>query len=177
MTMKITPLEIKRQQFKKTMRGFDPIEVETFLEMVSNELEELIHENKQQRDKILEQETQLADYKNIEKTLQQTLMQAQETSGKSIENSKREAELIVKDAEIKASQIIEKARLDFAHIKEEISQLKARKESVLSKLKIMLSSELNLIRALEIDDEGVKGDQSKGTGKEHLEIDEILKKL
>jgi cell division initiation protein len=175
--MKITPLEVKRQQFKKAMRGYDTIEVETFLEMVSNELEELIRENRVQQDRLLQQETQLADYKNIEKTLQQTLMQAQETSGRSIENSKHEAELIVKEAEVKASQIVEKARLDFAHAKEEISQLKARKESVLSKLKILLSSELNLIRALEIDEDGNMGNPSKGTGKEHLEIDDILKKL
>jgi cell division initiation protein len=175
--MKITPLEIKRQEFKKTMRGYDTIEVETFLEMVSNELENLIHENREQKDKIIELETQLSDYKNIERSLQQTFMQAQETSGKSIENSKREAEIIVKEAEVKASQIVEKARLDFAHVKEEIAQLKARKESVLSKLKVLLSSELNLIRALDIDEDGNKRDPSKGTGKEYLEIDEILKRL
>jgi cell division initiation protein len=175
--MKITPLEIKRQQFKKTMRGFDPVEVETFLEMLSNEMEECVRLDREQKDKIVELETQLSDYKNIEKTLQQTLMQAQETSGKSIENSKREAELIVKEAEVKASQIVEKARLDFAKAKEEISTLKARKESVLSKLKILLSSELDLIRALAVDDDANQKDQSRGTGKENLEIDEILKKL
>ncbi len=175
--MKITPLEVKHQQFKKAMRGFDTVEVETFLEMVSNELEDLIVANKEHRDKIIELETQLSDYKNIEKTLQQTLMQAQETSGKSIENSKREGELIIKEAEVKASQIVEKARFDFAHAKEEISQLKARKESILSKLKVLLSSELDLIRALDIDEAEEKGDTSKGTGKDRLQIDEILKKL
>jgi cell division initiation protein len=175
--MKITPLEIKRQQFKKAMRGYDPVEVETFLEMVSNEVEDLISENKEQKDRLLQQETQLVDYKNMEKTLQQTLVQAQETSGKSIENSKREGEIIIKEAEIKGSQIVEKARLDFAHVKEEISQLKARKESVLSRLKVLLSSELNLIKALEIDDVEDRNDPSKGTGKDRLELDEILKKL
>jgi len=175
--MKITPLEIKRQQFKKAMRGYDPIEVETFLEMVSNDLEELIHENREQKDKIIELETQLVDYKNIERSLQQTFMQAQETSGKSIENSKREAEIIIKEAEVKASQIVEKARLDFAHIKEDIFQLKSRKESVLSRLKVLLSSELNLIKALEVDDEEGKKDPSRGTGKDYLELEEILKKL
>jgi cell division initiation protein len=177
MTMKITPLEVKHQKFKKVMRGYDNIEVETFLEMVSNELEDLIRENRELKDKIIEQDTKLIDYKNMEKTLQQTLMQAQETSGKSIENSKREAEIIIKESEIKASQIVEKARLDFARVKEEISQLKARKESVMGKLKVLLSSELNLIRALEIDEDGDKNNPSKGSGKEHLEIDEILKKL
>ncbi|MFH0991022.1 MAG: DivIVA domain-containing protein [bacterium] len=176
--MKITPLEIKRQQFKKVMRGFDPVEVDTFLDMLSNELEGSLTKNKELRDRIIELETQLKDYKNMEKTLQQTLLQAQETSGKEIENSRKEANLIVQEAELKASQIVDKARMDFARMKEEISNLKARKESILSRLKVLLSSEIDLIRALEIDeDDTMRRDRSKGTGKEQIQIDEILKKL
>jgi cell division initiation protein len=176
--MKITPLEIKRQQFKKAMRGYDTIEVETFLEMLSNEVEDLLKANKDLRDRTIELETQLADYKNMEKTLQQTLMQAQEASGKSIENSRKEASLIIQDAELKASQIVEKARMDFARAKEEISTLRSRKESILSKLKILLKSEIDLISALAVDEDNLSGEKlSRGTGKEHLEIDEILKKL
>lgn len=176
--MKITPLEIKRQQFKKVMRGFDPVEVETFLDMVSNEVEDLTKANKEYKDRLIELETQLNDFRNMEKTLQQTLMQAQEASGRSIENSRKEAELILKEAEIKASQIVEKARMDFSRAKEEISTLKARKESILGRLKVLLTSELDLLRALGIDDESApRIDASKGSGKEQLEIDEILKKL
>lgn len=176
--MKITPLEIKRQQFKKSMRGYDTVEVETFLEMLSNEVEELLKANKDMKDKAIELETQLSDYRNMEKTLQQTLMQAQEASGKSIENSRKEASLILQEAELKASQIVEKARLDFARAKEEISTLRSRKESILSKLKVLLKSEIDLISALGIDDDDLTGEKmSRGTGKEHLEIDEILKKL
>lgn len=114
----------------------------------------------------------------MEKTLQQTLMQAQEASGKSIENSRKEASLIIQDAELKASQIVERARLDFAHAKEEISTLRTRKDSLLSKLKILLKSEIDLLSALEVNDDDFSGEKmSRGTGKEHLEIDEILKKL
>ncbi len=176
--MKITPLEIKRQQFKKVMRGYDPVEVDTFLEMLSVEMEDLVHDNKDLSDRLLALETQLSDYKNMEKTLQQTLMQAQETSGKSIENSKKEAELILKEAELKASQIVEKARLDFARVKEEIATLKARKESILSRLKVLLNSELDLIRALGIDaEEAVPNDPSLGSGKDRLPVDDVLRKL
>jgi cell division initiation protein len=176
--MKITPLEIKRQQFRKVMRGYDPVEVDTFLDMLSHELEEVLTKNKELKDKIIELDTQLKDYKNMEKTLQQTLLQAQETSGKEIANSRREATIIVQEAELKASQIVDKARMDFARVKEEIANLKARKESILSRLKVLLTSEVDLIRALEVDDdEDARQDSSKGTGKDHIEIDEILKKL
>jgi len=176
--MKITPLEIKRQQFKKVMRGYDPVEVDTFLDMIANDLEDLLTSQKDVGDKVVELETQLRDYKNMEKTLQQTLMQAQEASGKSIENSRKEAELIVHEAQLKASQIVEKARLDFGRAKEEIANLKARKESILSRLKVLLTSEIELIRALEIDDSEVPpSDPSLGTAREQVDIDEILKKL
>ncbi|MBM4167607.1 MAG: DivIVA domain-containing protein [Ignavibacteria bacterium] len=176
--MKITPLEIKRQQFKKVMRGYDPVEVDTFLDMLSNELEDILVRNKGLSDKIIELEVQLKDYKNMEKTLQQTLMQAQEASGKSIENSRKEAELIVQEAQLKASQIVEKARLDFARAKEEISNLRARKESMLSRLKVLLSSEIELIRALEIDDEEfVSRESGAGERRSDLDVDEIVKNL
>jgi cell division initiation protein len=161
--MKITPLEIKRQQFKKVMRGYDPVEVDTFLDMISHELEDVLSRNKELKDKMIELETQLKDYKNMEKTLQQTLLQAQETSGQ--------------EAELKASQIVDKARMDFGRIKEEIANMKARKESILSRLKVLLTSEVDLIKALEIDDDPSQQDSSRGTGKHHIEIDEILKKL
>jgi hypothetical protein len=73
---------------------------------------------------------------------------------------------------------VEKARTDFARAKEEISTLRSRKESILSKLKILLKSEIDLISALDIDEDNLSGEKlSRGTGKEHLEIDEILKKL
>ncbi len=175
--MKITPLEIKRQQFKKVMRGYDPIEVDTFLDMLSTEMEEQVRSAKELRDKAIEMETKLSDFRSMEKTLQATLMQAQEASGKSIENSRKEGDLIVKEAIIKASQILEKARNDFAHVKEEISTLKARKESLVSKMKVLLNSEIDLIRALELDEDDQRGDFSKGSGKESIEISEILKKL
>ena len=175
--MMITPLEIKRQQFKKVMRGYDPVEVDTFLDMLSHELEEVVTKHKESRDKIIELETQLKDYKNMEKTLQATLLQAQETSGKEIANSRKEATLIVQESELKASQIVDKARNDFSRMKEEIANLKARKESILSRLKVLLTSEIDLIKALEIDDDSSQADSSRGTGKSHIEIDEILKKL
>ena len=175
--MKISPLEVRQQRFKKVLRGYDRVEVETFLEMIATEIEELLTESRQLKDKTIELETQLRDYKNMEKTLQQTLMQAQEASGKSIENSRKEAELIVHEAQLKATQILDKARMDFAHMKEETTALKARKESILSRLKVLLSSEIDLIKALKLDDEAARIDAGVGTGKDSIDVDEILKKL
>ncbi len=176
--MSLTPLEIRKQEFKKSLRGYDPVEVETFLEMVSREMQSLLNHNKGLKEQVLELETQLRDYKNIEKTLQQTLLQAQETTGRSIENSRKEAQLILQEAEIKAAQILDKARMDLAKVKEDVSSLKAKKESLVTRLKVLLSSELELMRALEIEEEDIlRADLAHGTGKPAIEIEEIVRGL
>ncbi len=176
--MNLTPLDIKKQEFKKSLRGYDPIEVNTFLEMVSTQVKSILSQNKDLKEKIVELETQLQDYKNIEKTLQETLLQAQETTGRSIENSRKEAQLILQEAEIKAGQILDKARMDLAKIKEDVSSFKAKKDSLVSRLKVLLSSEIELIKALEIEEEEIlRTDVSRGTGKSAIEIDEIVRSL
>ena len=88
--MKITPLDIKKQVFKKVLRGLDPIEVETFLEMVSEEFESLIKDKNNLSDDVLKLKTQLQDYQEVEKTFKESLMNAQQTMNQSRENSKRE---------------------------------------------------------------------------------------
>lgn len=181
--MKLTPMDVKRQEFKKVFRGYDPVEVETFLGMAASDLEDLLKSNKELKEKVLEIETQLQDYKAIEKTLQQTLAYAQETSARSLENSRKEAQLMISEAEVKASQILEKARANLIFMKEEIAILKAKKTAIVSRLRTLLNSELQLIQALEIDEElqAKSNDEPAEGGKEptknQIEIDEIVKNL
>lgn len=176
--MKLTPLDIKKQQFKKVMRGYDTVEVDTFMEMMAREFETLTKEQKEARDKLVELETQLKDYKQIEKTLQQTLLQAQETTARSYESARKEGELIVREAESRAAQIVEQANTDLIRMSNEIIQLKAKKDSLIGRLRILLSSELDLLKTLDMG-----GDQFFGTpsssrsGIDQLPLDEILKTI
>lgn len=176
--MKLSPLDIKKQEFKKVMRGYDPVEVDTFMDMMANEFEDLLKLQKEMRDKVVELETQLKDYRQIEKTLQQTLLQAQEATGRTYESARREAELIVRESEGKAAKIIEQANRDLARMNNELAQLVTRKESLIGRLRILLSSELDLIKTLEAGgEEGLTEKPSLGTGKESIELDSILKSI
>jgi cell division initiation protein len=176
--MKLTPLDVRKQEFKKVMRGYDQVEVDTFMDMVASDLEDALRQQKETRDRIVELETQLKDYRQIEKTLQQTLLQAQEATGRTYESARREAELIIKEAESKAARIIEQANTDFSRVSHELSRLNARKESLLGRLRVLLSSELDLLKTLEMGggDELIAS-PSLGTGKESVEIDAILKSI
>ncbi len=176
--MKITPLDIKKQEFKKVMRGYDPVEVDTFMDMMANEFEELLKQQKEIRDRSIEIDTQLKDYKQIEKTLQQTLLQAQEVTGRTYESARKEAEIIVKDAESKAAKIVEQANSELMRINKELSELRIRRESLIGRMRVLLSAELDLLKTLDSEStQQLTPDPSLGTGKQELDIEGILKNI
>ncbi len=154
--MKLTPLDIRKQEFRKVIRGYDPVEVDTFLEMVADEYESLFKSKSEWSSKLKRLEDRLKEYQEIEKTLQKTLMEAQNSFSKSKENSKKEAELIIKEAEITANKIIEDSRRESARLKNEIMLLKAQKESLAIRLKHILKSQIELIQILELDEHQVE---------------------
>ncbi|NQT25267.1 DivIVA domain-containing protein [candidate division KSB1 bacterium] len=159
--MKLTPLEIKKQHFKTRVKGFDPTEVETFLEMVADEYESVLNEKNRLADEMIKNKTQLKDYQQVEKTLQDTLMNAQETVSQSRENSKREAQIIVREAELKSERVIDEAREKLDKMKNDYTILKAQKESFAKRLKHLLEAQIELINVLEIDDVGfIKGSRN-----------------
>ena len=154
--MKLTPLDIRKQEFKKSMRGFDPEEVEAFLIMVADELEIVLREKNQQSDELIKLRTQLRDYQQVEHTLRETLMKATNTVEESRFNSLREAELRIHEAELQAEKIIENAKEELQELRSEINLLRAQKESFSRRLRHLLESQIELLDVLGIDDTMVK---------------------
>lgn len=150
--MKITPIDITKQEFKKIMRGYDPVEVDTFLESVSAEYENLVKQNGEYEIQINKLEAELKNFKEVEKTLKQTLLNLQENSDKSRENSKKEAILVKKEAEIEAKELIDKASRAAQKMREEVITMQTQKDSLIARLRHILSSHLELLDVLELDD-------------------------
>lgn len=136
------------------MRGYDPEEVHTFLEMVAEEFEILQREKNRLEDEALKLRTQLHDYQEVERTLKQTLMNAQESVQLSRDNSKREADLLLREAELQAEKILEDARHKLAQLKNDLQIVRAQKDSFARRLRHLLESQLELIGVLELDDLG-----------------------
>ncbi|HNW61331.1 MAG TPA: DivIVA domain-containing protein [bacterium] len=163
--MKLTPLDIRKQEFKKSMRGYDPEEVEAFLIMVADELELLLRDKNLQSDELIKLRTQLRDYQQVEHTLRETLMKATSTVEESRFNSLREAELRIHEAELQAEKIIEQAKEELQELHSEINLLRAQKESFSRRLRHLLESQIELLDVLGIDDAMVKqGDEQPGAG-------------
>ncbi len=158
--MRLTPLDIKKQEFRRVLRGYDPDEVDAFLEMVADEYEELIREKNGLADEVLKLRTQLRDYQEVERSLKETLLAAQQTVAESKETSRREAELIIREAQVKADEILEEARKQLAELKNEIVTLRSQKESLARRLRHLLESQLELLGLLEMEDVRLGGKSS-----------------
>jgi cell division initiation protein len=178
--MKMTSHEIRSKTFATKLRGYNVAEVTNFLSQIAAEWEDVHQRERALNEKVIELDTRLKDYTTMERAIQQTFMQAQETSGKAVESARKEAQLIIQEAEIKASQMLENARTEMTSLKEHLTILKAKKDSIGARLRMLLTSELELIRALEVDEELQRKNAGSGDEpltKEKLEIDDIVKNL
>ena len=176
--MRISPLNIKNQEFNKSLRGYDKEEVHDFLDKLAGEYEEVVRENELFRKELEEARIQLAEFKRIEKNLQETLLRAQESSAKAVESAKKQTALMVKEAEIKSEQMIEKARAEAEHIRSSLVKLKEERELIIAKLKSIIASQSTLLEM-----SFNKKEESRETPKEeraenfNIDINDIVDKL
>ena len=150
--MKLTPLDIRKQAFKKKgMGGLDPAEVQAFLEMAASEFEELSRENTNLAERLQGLDGKIEDYRRMEKTLQDTLLSAQKTSDELRKNAEQRGELLVKEAQLKADQIISEARARLMDLQRQIADLKNLRSSYLAKFRSLLESHMEILQYQEMD--------------------------
>lgn len=144
--MGLTPLDIQNKDFKKSVRGYSEREVDEFLDQVCMEFEQLYRENNDLKEKVQGLKELLSNYKEMEDSLKSSIILAQKTADEAIVNSKKESEVIIREAEITARRIIEKgyekandAELKFAELKQTTQIFKTR-------LKTLLESQLEILQ-------------------------------
>jgi cell division initiation protein len=148
--MRITPLDIQQKQFSSRLKGFDMEEVDSFLELIREEMEELLRENSNLREESKRFEKQLKDYKNIETTLKDTLISTQQMVEDYKNTAKKDAELIKKESELRAEEILRGAQDQVVKIHEDITDLKGIRRHFKEELKRLIESHL---RMMEFDKE------------------------
>ncbi len=152
--MRITPLDIQQKQFPIRFRGFDVEEVYAFLEIVREEMENLLRENASLKEQIQRLESQLKEYRDMETTLRETLMTAQQMVEEYRNNARKQAELMIKEAELKAEQMVREAQDKVIKIHEDIMDLKGIRQHIKEELRRLLESHMKM---LEFDSEREKG--------------------
>lgn len=141
--MNIGPNEIKKKDFKKSLRGYDTAEVDAFLETISMHYEKLLSENKTQATRIKSLLSDIEVYKENEANLQRALIRAQEIADELLENARTKAQLIIKEGELTAQKLKQNIEEELFQKKQELEDLKAQNDRLLDEIKHYLSEKLN----------------------------------
>jgi cell division initiation protein len=133
--MRITPHDIRQQQFTVRMfRGFDPQEVDAFLEDVADDYEALLKETALLKEQIAAQEERSRGVVEREKNLNDVMVTTQRLVDEMKAAAKREGDLIVREAELRGEKAVEAARGEEAKIRVEIQTLKRMRRQLVEDL-------------------------------------------
>lgn len=134
--MRVTPMDIRQQQFTIRMfRGFDVQEVDTFLEDLAGDFEALLKENALLKEELQVLEERTRGLEDRERVLQETLVTTHKVVEEMKEGARKEAALVVREAELQAEKNLEAARAQVATIQAEVSALKRTRQQLTESLR------------------------------------------
>lgn len=120
--MRVSPIEIRQKTFEKKFRGFDPDEVESFLVSLSQEWERSVDENKELRLRLENSEKEVQKLREVESSLFKTLKTAEDTGANMIDQANRNADLLMRETQIKIESMMNDARSHAKDLLEEADE-------------------------------------------------------
>jgi cell division initiation protein len=153
--MKITPHDVQQQEFKSRLRGYDCEEVEAFLRTVSDAMEDLVKENAALKEDLEATRGQVETLRLKESALNDLLVSTQRMTENLKQAAQREADLILKEAELKAEDVLKKTQEEYGILQREILMIQRQRVMALEKFRAMLQSFQKMIELEELDPDTV----------------------
>ena len=142
----LTPLDIENKRFPTKFKGYDDNDVDAFLDQVTIDYERLYKENAELRIQVEDSKKELEHYRNVEKTLQNTLVMAQTTAEDIKLNAQSRAEQIIREAQCEARKASEEITKEEFEIRRRTEELKRQFSVYKAKMEALLISQLELLQ-------------------------------
>lgn len=142
--MRILPVDIAEKRFSRKFRGYNPGEVDDFLNEVSKSMGDILLENATLKEELEKARERLAYFEKMEEALKNAIVLAQKTADETIATAHRKAEVIIEEANNKAREIIESVQEEKRKIYQEIEELKLQRDN----LKAQILGVINTITQL-----------------------------
>jgi cell division initiation protein len=143
--MELSPLDITQREFGRRFRGYDPEEVHTFLEQIAEVMTRLVQEATDRAAQIQRLEAQVRLLQEREDSVRNALVTAQKMTEDLKANAAREADLVLKETELKAERLLEHAHRRLAQVQGEIGELIRQRDVFAAKLRGLLKTHLELL--------------------------------
>jgi len=154
--IKVTPIDIQQKRFHVAFRGYDKTEVEMFLDLVRDEMEALMREVAELRDFRQSYDQRLRELNEREETVKNTMLMTQKLMEDQKDNARREAALIIKDADVRSLQIVANAQEEKARLNAELQDLRRRKHHFLQDLKKIVQMHQEMVNFEEAGGDAVE---------------------
>jgi cell division initiation protein len=141
--MILSSKDIKKRDFKKSLRGFDTDEVEAFLETVSSHYEKLLVENRNQADKIKSLLQDIDIYKENELNLQKAIIKSQDLGEEIVANAKKKSDNIIREAELDSRTIRQELENEILGKRQELEEIKQKNEKTFDDLRNFLQDKVS----------------------------------
>jgi cell division initiation protein len=145
--MAMTPRDVQNMRFTQKMRGYDSQEVDSFLALAAEEMQGTLAENERLQRETREQRERLRVSDEREKQLQEALLRAQRIADEIVSTARREAQLLVKEAELTGDKIVDQALSQSTHIEGKISELRTARREIQLKFKNTLDLFARILEA------------------------------
>jgi cell division initiation protein len=151
--MKLTPLDIHHKEFRRSLRGYDDKEVDDFLDSVADEFERLFKENIDLSERMEVANQKVRTYQDMETTLHNTLLAAQRSAEEIVASAREEATALLRDAELKAKEVIHDALTQKQKMTGELVRVKQAEEDFRGRFKQLLEQNLASIREVTLPED------------------------
>lgn len=143
--IRVTPIDIQQKRFHVVFRGYDRTEVETFLDLVRDEMETIYRDVTELREFRQSYDERLRELTDREETVKNTMLMTQKLMEDQKDNARREAEVIIKDAEVRSLQFMINAQDEKAKLEVDIQELKRRKHHFLQDVKKVIEMHREMV--------------------------------
>ena len=128
--MNVSPLDLRQQRFRSSFRGFDKVEVTSFLAAVADDYEQALRDTDRMRQDMQRMEVIIHEHREHERTLKTTLITAQKLADEIKAHAEHEAQRILREAEGRSEMLLDKTQARLEDIQREIDSLKLRRKDV-----------------------------------------------
>ena len=157
----LTPLDVRKQEFRRTLRGYEPIGVEDFRGRVADELERILREKSVLEERLAALGEQLQAYRERERAMNEALVAAQQLREDSRSAALREAQVIIREAEADARRILDEARVAREAVERQSADVQRQFQAYVVGFRALLERQLAELRALDGGGGGGGGQQGE----------------
>ena len=145
---RLTPLDVRKQEFRRVLRGYDRTEVDDFRARAADELERVVKERLALEGQLRQLEAQLAAFKERERALNEALIAAQQLRAETREQAGREAQMILREAEADGERQVERARREVERLEASAANLARQHHAYLAALRSLVERQKAELDAL-----------------------------